>query len=110
MIFKREHIRMILDGVKTQTRRRHRHRLKAGKVYNINRDWHHSTGDKILIIRVRRQRLGDITPAEAMEEDGYTVEEFREVWRRINGGWEPDEVVVVYEFKVVEQMKFNGLK
>ena len=27
---------------------------------------------------------------------------FRDVWRRINGGWDPDEVVVVYEFKVVD--------
>jgi len=108
LIFKREHIKKILEGTKTQTRRRHKHLLKAGKVYDIRKDWYHSTGHKILITRVRRQRLGDITPEEAQAEGGYTVEEFKEVWRRINGVWDPDEEVVVYEFRVVDQPRLNG--
>ena len=103
LIFKREHIKLILEGVKTQTRRRHIRLLKAGKIYPIKRDWTHSTPHRILINRVRRQRLGDITPEEARAEGGYTVTQFMDVWRRINGRWDPDEVVVVYEFKVVDQ-------
>jgi len=95
LIFRKEHLRPILDGVKIQTRRRHRHRLKAGKVYEIKRDWFHETVHRLLT-RVYSQRLGEIRPAE----DGYTIEEFKEVWKRIIGPWDPDEVVVVYEFKL----------
>jgi len=43
-----------------------------------------------------------------MAEGGYTVAEFKEVWRRINGSWDPNEVVVVYDFKVVETPRLNG--
>ena len=100
IIFKKEHIRMILEGVKTQTRRRHKYPRKAGKVYDINSDWYHKTGYRILITKVRRQRLGDITPEEAHAEGGYTIEEFEKVWKRINGAWDPDEEVVVYEFRL----------
>ena len=100
MIFKKEHITLILEGKKTQTRRRHRHILKEGKVYDIKTDYYHRTGDKIQITAVRRQRLGDMTPNEAQAEGGYTLEEFKEVWRRISGDWDPDEVVVVYEFRL----------
>ena len=65
-----------------------------GKVYDINKEWYHGTGHRILVTRVRRQRLGDVTPGEARAEGGYTVEEFTEAWKRINGGWDPDEEVV----------------
>jgi hypothetical protein len=112
LIFRRDHIDAILEGRKTQTRRRHAHPLKAGKVYDVNKDWYHSTGHRILVTRVRRQRLGDVTPGEARAEGGYSVEEFREAWRQIYGGWDPDEEVVVYEFKLLEnrnQAKLNGL-
>jgi len=113
LVFRREHVEAILEGRNTQTRRRHVHLLKAGKVYDVNRDWYHGTGHRILVTRVYRQRLGDITPEEARAEGGYSVEEFREAWRRIYGGWDPDEEVVVYEFKLLEneaeQTKLNGL-
>ena len=47
--------------------------------------------------------LPDLRPPEkCLKEGGCTPEEFREAWRRINGGWDLDELVVVYEFKVVE--------
>ena len=103
LIFKREHIKLILKGVKTQTRRRHTRLLKAGKIYHIKSDWIHRTPHKIMITRVRKQLLSDITYEEAQAEGGYTVREFMDVWRRINGAWDPDEVIVVYEFKVVDQ-------
>jgi hypothetical protein len=99
LIFGRDHIRLILEGVKTQTRRRHGRPLKAGRIYDVKRDWYHSTGHKILITDVYRQRLRDITPEEDNKEGNYTVDEFIEEWKDINGSWEPDEVVWVYEFK-----------
>lgn len=105
LIFKRDHIELILSGVKTQTRRRHKRTLKAVKIYDIKKDW--LQGQKT---KVYRQRLRDITPEEALKEGGYAVEEFKQVWIRINGYWDPDEVVVVYEFKAVDPPRPNSLK
>jgi hypothetical protein len=36
------------------------------RVYAIKTDWFHSTDYRIKIIRVYRQRLGEITPEEAL--------------------------------------------
>ena len=103
LIFKKEHIEKILEGVKTQTRRRHRRPLKVGRVYDVKKDWYHSTGIKIRIIKAFRQRLEDITPDEAFKEGGYSIKEFISVWKRINGFWRPNEEVWVYEFSVVNE-------
>gem|GEM_PF-5390704 len=67
------------------------------------------TGHRLLITRVYRQRLGEITPEECLKEGGYAPEGFREVWRRINGSWDPDEVVVVYEFKLHDKAQPRSL-
>lgn len=46
-----------------------------------------------------RQRLGDMTDADAQKEGDYeTVAEFKESWRRINAGWDPDVLVDVVPF------------
>lgn len=48
---------------------------------------------------------------EALKEGGYTVEQYIEKWKEINKSWDPNEVVVVYEFKVVkpaETERLNG--
>jgi len=105
LIFRREHVELICRGLKTQTRRRHRYRLKAGKIYDVKLNWVKKTGLKILITRVYTQRLGDMSEEEALKEGGYTLEEFKKVWERINGSWNPDEVVVVYEFRLIDSLK-----
>ena len=79
------------------------HNCARGRIYDVKRDLYHSTGHRILIKRVCRELLGDITKEDAQAEGGYTVEEFKEVWRRINGSWDPDKEVVVYEFQVVDK-------
>lgn len=61
LIFEKEHIKLILESVKTQTRRRHKRLLKKGKIYDIKKDWYHNTGHKVRIIDVFKHRLGDIT-------------------------------------------------
>lgn len=92
-----------------KTRYRHLRPIKAGKIYNIKKDWIYKTGHKILIIRVYRQRLGDITPEEVVKEGGYTLAEFKDIWERINDRWNPDDVVIVYKFKVVKQPESERL-
>jgi len=103
LIFRKEHVDLILRREKTQTRRRHRRTLKAGRIYSIKTSWTDVTDHRIKIDRVFRQRLGDMTAEEALKEGGYTVEKFKRVWGRIVGPWDPDEVVTVYEFHLVEE-------
>ena len=64
-------------------------------------DWVKKTGLKILITKVYTQRLGDMSEEEALKEGGYSLEEFKKLWERINGSWNPDEVVVAYEFRLM---------
>ena len=44
-----------------------------------------------------------MTAEEARKEGSCTLEEFRKVWERINGRWDPDEAIWVYAFKVAAQ-------
>ena len=109
MIFSEEHIRLILEGKKTQTRRRHVRVLKAGRVYRIQRSWYEWTDIRIVITRAFQQRLGDIAEEDAEKEGGYTIEEFHRIWEKINGDWDPEEVVWVYEFRVSQSIKQSFL-
>jgi len=101
MIFRREHLDLVLAGVKTATRRRHKRPRKAGKVYTIKSSWVDYTVHRIQIDRVYEQRLEDMTEEDAEKEGGYTLEEFKEVWENIVGPWDPNEIVTVYEFHAI---------
>lgn len=106
IIFTPDHVKMILDGKKTMTRRVHRYRLKEGNIYKVKKNWYiyYIPGLSIKVTHSIKQRLGDITPEDAMKEGGYTVEEFKEIWTKINGSWTPDLIVNVYEFEVVKKL------
>jgi len=110
MIFQKEHIRLILEGKKTQTRRRHVRVLKVGRVYRIQRNWYEWTDIRIVITRAFQQRLGDLTEEDAKKEGGYTIEGFRHVWEEINGSWDSNEVVWVYEFRVYRPSQQSHLQ
>lgn len=100
MLFKKEHIKQILADEKTQTRRTGKRRYKVGHRYRLQHSWFEWTLIEILITRRFRQRLGDITPEQALKEGYSSVEGFRRVWREIHGSWDPELVVTVYEFKL----------
>lgn len=102
MIFKKRHIKKILRGQKTQTRRRinPRYSYKVGRKYGIRSRWYEKSLAQILITGKRIERLGDITPEDAEKEGGYTIEEFRREWEEINGKWRPNLEVYVYDFQL----------
>ena len=106
-LFKRKHIKKIFEGRKTQTRRIHKHTWKVGKVYGIRDRWYSKAEGYILITRKFRQKLGDISP-EGIKREGYnSLKQFRREWEEIHGkgSWNPEQVVIVYEFKVVNDGK-----
>jgi len=104
VLFKRSHIRLIKEGRKTQTRRNHRHEWKVGRIYLVKASWYGPIEGYIRITRKFRQKLGDISPEEIRKEGFQSLEEFRQVWEEINGGWNPEEVVTVYEFEEVKTL------
>jgi len=105
LLFKPEHIEPILNGVKTQTRRIWKnHRVKVGSIHRAKTKM--LSKDYFALLKItglRRERLGDLTEEDARAEGGYTVQEFKEVWERINGNWHPYQGVWVVEFQVIKK-------
>jgi N4-acetylcytidine amidohydrolase len=104
-MFKKEFLPLILSGRKTQTRRTHKRQFKVGKVYSIQINRTTSTGHYLRITKRYSQRLGQITEDEAHQEGFNSLEEFRHKWINIYGSWEPEQVIVVYEFIVIDETK-----
>jgi hypothetical protein len=50
-----------------------------------------------------KQRLGDISEQDVQKENFKTRIEFMQAWNTINGSWNPDAIVTVYEFILVEK-------
>jgi len=102
MLFREEHIRMILLGQKTMTRRIGRlHNLGRTRIQRSRYDW---TDIEIEILRRYTQKLGEISPEDVRKEGYSSLEEFKATWIEIHGRWDADLEVWVYEFKLA-QMK-----
>jgi hypothetical protein len=112
MMFKRELLDLVISGKKTQTRRLHKRVLKVGRIYALKRSWIEFTGDYIKIIRVTRQKLSEVNEDEAGKEGFGSIEEFQKAWIRINGSWNPEMEVIVYDFELTDpppkQSRLNG--
>ena len=102
MMFKRDLLEKILSGSKTQTRRLHTKTLRKGKIYALKKKWIENTGKYIRITKFYEQKLSEITQEEIIKEGFSNLEEFRDTWIRINGNWEPETIVKVYEFEIAE--------
>jgi hypothetical protein len=72
--------------------------VKPGGVYRLKIKLFESLPDRIMVDRLYRQRLGDMTAVDA-EREGYPdLQGFREEWEAIYGDWDPERVVWVVEF------------
>ena len=102
LLFKPEHVGLILSGRKTQTRRVwKKSRARVGAVHKAKTALF--SPDHFALIRItglRRERLGDITQEDVRREGYDTLEEFKAVWVRINGSWDPELEVYVVSFEL----------
>mgnify|MGYP006307001817 CR=1 FL=1 len=109
LIVQPEHLEDSLEGRKWETRRVWESpRVKIGNSYRLLRAGVDGLFTKredapayAVIEDVRQERLGDIDAESAFAEGGYTVEEFRGVWRDINGEWDPGQLVYVVTYSAV---------
>ena len=99
-LFKRNLIPLIHQGLKTHTRRTHKNEWKIGHTYKIKENYLDKGQGKILITRRFKQQLGNISLEDAKKEGFQTLEEFKSAWREINGNWNPNQTVTVYEFRL----------
>lgn len=105
MQFKREMVELVLSGKKTQTRRLKPPRHKVGSIQPVQCGYRDKARAHIRILDVRRQRLGDVTHAEADAEGFISPLAFVGYLLDINkaGTIEPDTILTVYEFELVEE-------
>ncbi len=99
--FKRPLLVLILQGTKTQTRRNPHYQYSVGRTYAIGDNWSKGPAAKILITRKYRQRLGDMTEEEITKEGFSNLEAFQSFWEKNVGPWEPENIVIAYEFQRV---------
>lgn len=102
MLFKPEHIKMILAGTKTATRRDWKKPMvKVGGVYKVktkmlSNEYH----CKIKVLKLYKQQLGNMTLEDVIKEGYQTWIDFREIWVKINYFFAPKKVVDVVEFEL----------
>ena len=93
--FMPEHADLIRKGVKTQTSRKGIDpKIKVGATVEA-----YTKFADLKVMDVTRKRLGDFDQEDAKREGGYTLEEFKKIWKQLHGEWNPDEKVCVIHFR-----------
>lgn len=96
--FSKKHADDILIGRKTQTSRKGMYpNITPGRI--VRAAITHFADLEIL--DVNRKKLGDFDENDAQQEGGYTLEQFKEVWEKLHGVWNPNETVSVVRFRMV---------
>lgn len=99
--FSRVHADAIVKGAKTQTSRKTKEpRLQPGTIVRAQVTYFAD----LEILTIYRKKLGEFDENDATREGGYTLEEFKEVWKELHGDWNPNESVYVIQFKIARQV------
>ena len=95
--FSKVHADAILKNIKTQTSRKAKDpRLQKG--VTVRAQVTHFAD--LEVTEVYRKKLGDFDDEDARQEGGYTLDEFKEVWKKLHGKWNPNESVYVIRFRL----------
>ena len=100
MLFKKRMIEKILRGEKTRTIRPVGY-YKVGRTYLIQERPGVNWG-RILVLRKVPKKLGELTEEDVILDGFSSLEEFRREWRRMYRSLDPEQLVWLYDFKVVE--------
>lgn len=97
LAFTHRHYQAVVNGEKQQTtRRRADPRIETGTIVRADV----IQFADLEITEVIRKRLGELTEEDARQEGDYTLAEFRDLWQRSYGSWNPDELVTIIRFQV----------
>jgi ParB family chromosome partitioning protein len=100
--FRLAHMKPIQDGIKTQTSRTGipDPKIKVGAIVHAA-IWEPHFAD-LRITSIERKRLKYFDEEDAKREGGYTLEEFKKVWKDIHGEWDESQIVYVIRFEKVK--------
>jgi ParB/RepB/Spo0J family partition protein len=95
--FSKIHADTILKEIKTQTSRKTKDpRLEKGVI--VRAQVTHFAD--LEVTDVYRKKLGNFDEEDARREGGYTLEEFKQVWKELHGEWNPNESVYIIRFRL----------
>ena len=102
-LFQKNHVKQIMLGTKTQTRRNHkRWRANVGAIHQVRTELFGKPHCHIRILSRWEERLGDISHASARAEGGYTPAGYISGLIRMHkGALDINSVLKVYEFELV---------
>lgn len=103
ILFKPEHVPMILSGRKIETRRDWKSwRARVGSVHKAKTEMMSRNYFALIEVLERwEERLGDVSD-ESVHNEGYdSREDYEMKFREIYGYWKPDQIVKVIKFRVV---------
>lgn len=111
ILFKPEHVELILTGAKTQTRRIWKKpRCKVGSVHKaktkmLSKEFF----AELYIVGTRKEHLLDISEMDAALEGNYTIDGYLEKWDEINPKYpsSTDPVVDVVVFNLTQETVYR---
>lgn len=104
MLFKPEHVPMILNCKKTMTRRIWKKpRALIGSIHQARTELFGKPFAYLKILNVQKQRLQSINHEDIIKEGYKTFESFYDKWVEINGNWNIYQEVYVIEFFVIKE-------
>ena len=80
------------------TRRLKKPRLRIGGIYSL-RVGHKLLSDKIKVLRIYPQRLGEMSEEDARREGFESLEEFKRAWITLYRRWDDGQQIWVVEFR-----------
>jgi hypothetical protein len=98
MPFRQVHIPMIVNGTKTQTSRGRCLWEEGDTVEVVLYEPNQAT---VKIKQILQKKLKDFTEEDAKREGGYTLKEFKKVWKSIHGEWNENQTVSCIIFQKV---------
>jgi len=103
-LFQKNHVKQIMLGTKTQTRRNHKKwRANVGAIHQVRTELFGKPHCHIKITSRWEERLGDIDDADAHAEGGYTADEYIDGLIEMHkGALDIDSILRVYAFEVVK--------